>query len=133
MTAAPLTQSDRHNELRLLAAQRDAPAFDATRRIGHIDEPATAMWSEFEALEQGNEKLRALFDAEGACEEIERACKQLNHVLMALTPSRRASSLGTFCQSEAANGASTASGFGPLGLSAEVSLPNRGSWARRSA
>lgn len=133
MTAAPLTQLDLHKELRLLAAERDAPVFDAMLRSGHIDELAAAMKSEIEALEQENAKLRALFEAKGAWYEIERAREHLNHVPMALTSSCRASSLGTFCQSEAANGASTASGSGPLDSSAEVSILNRGSWARRSA
>ena len=54
MKAAALTQLDFHNELRLLAAERDAPAFDATRRFGHIDASAAAMKSETEALAQEN-------------------------------------------------------------------------------
>jgi hypothetical protein len=34
---------DLHNELRLLAAERDALILEASRRSGHIDESAAAM------------------------------------------------------------------------------------------
>ena len=126
-------ETDLHNELRLLAAQRDALIREAALRSKHIDESAATMRSEIEALEHENAELRRLLGADKVRDQVERARDQLDHVLITLASTRRAPSLGTSCQSEAANGASTTANSEPLVPSAEVSILNRGSWARRSA
>jgi hypothetical protein len=124
---------DLHNELRLLAAQRDALIREAALRSRHIDESAATMKSEIEALEHENAELRRLLGADKVRDQIERARDQLEHALMTLASTRRAPSLGTLCQSEAANGTSTTTSPEQPAPSADVSILNRGSWARRSA
>lgn len=124
---------DLHNELQLIAAERNALIREASRRAGQIDESAAAMKAEVEALVQENAELRRLLGADPVRDQIERARDQLDQLLRALASTRQAPSLETLCQSEAANRASTTARSGPLVPSAEVSILNRGSWARRSA
>jgi predicted TIM-barrel fold metal-dependent hydrolase len=123
-------QIDMHNELRLVAAERNALVCEATRRAKLLEQSVAAMQSKIEALEQENLQLKRLLGTRELRPLIERARAQLDTVLSHLGSPRREPSSKESLYAE--NGTSASNGRLPDSSTVGPTL-NKGSWARRSA